>query len=136
MLAILGADVPRRFVAVTVNEYATPLERPWITQDKVAVVHAFFSGLEVAVYINMGDPPSNDEVVHDTTADPWIATALTRVGAVGGESAGTNTATDGDDRGELPISLVAKARNVYEVPPFSPTIWQLFAMAKAVQVSP
>jgi hypothetical protein len=56
--------------------------------------------------------------VHDTTACPLLATALTPVGAVG-TPAGV-TAFDAADAVPNPSALLARTVNAYEVPFVSP----------------
>jgi hypothetical protein len=47
--AVEAGPVPAAFVAVTVKVYATPLNRPVMVHDVLAVVHMKPLGLDVAV---------------------------------------------------------------------------------------
>lgn len=121
-----GALVPAEFVAVTVNVYVDPLTRPLT----VALVGA---GAPDTVTGVCGAVPMNGVTVYDvivapfeapavqvTTADPVPATALTFVGAPGGEAGAGVTALDGVDAALVPMALTAATVKVYVVPLESP----------------
>jgi hypothetical protein len=87
-----AALVPAAFVAVTVNEYETPLVRPTTVQNVPRVaVHENPSGFEVTVYAVIDEPPLLVGAVHDTSDEPFAA-----------EVADTPVGTPGTPRGIAP----------------------------------
>ena len=80
------------------------------------VVHVFPSGLEVAVYPVMGDPPSEPATqVNATDARPAVpATVVGGLGAPGGATG--VMAAEGAEAALVPAELVALTVNVYAVP--------------------
>ena len=123
--AVTGADgvdaaevKPAAFVAVTVNVYGVPAvssvtvivpEPAW---DTVPVPPA---GLEVAVYVVIGEPPSDEGAVNVTFADVDPAAATAPMVGAPGTVTGV-TGADGADAAEVPVPFVAVAVNVYAVP--------------------
>ena len=113
-----AAEVPAAFVAVTVNMYEVPTVSPvtvivpepaW---DTVPVPPA---GLEVAVYVVIGEPPSDEGAVNVTFADVDPAAATAPMVGAPGTVTGV-TGADGADAAEVPVPFVAVAVNVYAVP--------------------
>ena len=114
-LANDAREVPTELVAVTVNMYAMPLVRP-VTVAEVApdVVAVAPSGDAVTVYPVIGKPPLLAGAVHDTTATPFPAEAVTAVGTPG--TVLGVTAALADDAREVPPALAAVTVNVYAIP--------------------
>jgi len=79
-----ATDVPRAFVAVTVNVYEVPLVRPFTVQNSApSVTQVFKPGDDVTVYAVTVAPP-HTAAVHETTLRPFsAAVADTPVGAYG-----------------------------------------------------
>lgn len=79
--AVEVAPLPAMFVAVTANVYDVPLVSPVIAQVSVpAVVHVSPSGVAIAVYPVIADPPFEDGAVQVTVT--WVFPA-TPVGVPG-----------------------------------------------------
>ena len=79
-----GDDVPFAFVAVTVNVYVVPAVSPVMVQVRAPVlVQVFASGVEVAVYSVIGEPPLFAGAAHVMTAWRLPAVAVTDVGDPG-----------------------------------------------------
>ena len=103
--------VPDTFVAVTVNVYEVPLERPVTVQLVELVEHVNEPGVEVTVYPVIAAPPVLTGAVHDTTDSPFAApVALTAVGAPG--TVEGVAAADADEDAPVPDSFVAVTVNV------------------------
>jgi len=96
---------PATLVAVTVNEYATPLVRPVIVQVRLLVVQVNVPGLEATAYELTAAPPSLAGALHDTMSDPGPYAALTLSG-VPGVVAGV-TAPLAADADPVPAAFVA-----------------------------
>ena len=128
-------EVPAALAAVTVNVYAVPLVRP-VTVTEVApdVVAVAPPGAAVTVYPVIGEPPLLTGAVHDTTATPFPAEAVTAAGAPG--TVLGVTAADAADAGEIPVALVAVTVNVYAVPLTRPVTVRLLASAAAGRRAP
>ena len=77
--------VPAAFVAVTVNVYDCPFDRPLTTHSRGPDVHAHCSPLgdEVTVYAVIGTPPLSVGAVQLTWACVLPAWAVTDVGTPG-----------------------------------------------------
>ena len=86
-----ASDVPAAFVAVTVNVYAVPFASPVTVHAVVSVVHVAPPGCAVTVEDVTALPPSSDGAVHDTSAAPLPAAAVTPVGADGTVAGGCAT---------------------------------------------
>ena len=56
LLAALAAEVPKTFVPVTVNVYATPVVRPVTVNGDAEPVAVKPPGLDVTVKLVMGEP--------------------------------------------------------------------------------
>ena len=112
-------EVPAAFVAVTVNVYEVPTVSPvtviWPepARDTVAVPPA---GLEVAVYVVIGEPPSDEGLVNVTVAVVVSVDDTAPMPGWPGAPIGV-TVADGADAGEVSTGVVfAVAVNVYAVP--------------------
>jgi hypothetical protein len=109
-----GAESPAAVVATTVNVYEVPLVRPVTLHVSAPVVmHVRVPGDDVTVYL-VTVAPLPAAAFHDTVASAGPAVAFTSVGAPG-FPAGTTTA-EAAEGAEVPTSLVAVTRNVYDVP--------------------
>lgn len=87
--ALLAADVPISFVAVTVNVYAVPFDKPLTEIGDDAPVPVRPPGLEVTVYPVMVLPPLNAGGVNVRLTVPTpVFDAVPTVGASG--TVGTN----------------------------------------------
>ena len=109
----VGADaalVPRSFVAVIVNVYGTPLDRPAITIGLPDPVPVRPSGLEVTVYEVIGEPPSDAGAEKVTDAVPSLADTAVMAGEPGAPVGVTDD--DGADDGLVPSAFVAVTENV------------------------
>jgi hypothetical protein len=84
LLAEDAGDVPIAFVAVTVNVYAVPFDKPVTVNGLEAPVAVRLPGLDVTVYPVIAEPPLLDGAENDTVACALPAVALTPVGAPGG----------------------------------------------------
>src|SRR5712691_6817563 len=118
--ALEAADagpVPTALVAVTVNVYLSPLDRP-VTVIGLAVPVATWppraelvASVAVTVYWVIAEPPLDDGALNDTFAEALPATAITLAGAPGTARPGV-TALDAADAGPVPTELVAVTVNV------------------------
>jgi hypothetical protein len=84
--ALLAADVPVEFEAVTVNVYETPLLSPEITQDPLAalIVHVPLPGAAV-IKSELGVPPVPRVAEMVAVPSPAIAVGAGGVPGVGGQ---------------------------------------------------
>ena len=76
--------VPIPFVAVTVQVYPVPFERPATRIGELDAVPENAPGSHVAVYPVMIEPPFATGGVNDTASDPFPGVAVPIVGAAGG----------------------------------------------------
>jgi hypothetical protein len=107
-----AALVPATFVAVTVNEYATPLMRPTTVQNVPRVaVHENPPGLEVTVYAVINEPPVLVGAVHDTSDEPFAADVAVTAVATPGTPRGI-APSDARDATEGPDTFEATTVNV------------------------
>ena len=109
--AVEASEVPAVFVAVTVNVWVEPVERPVTVQvnageppSAVDVQVLVGSRTDFTVYDVTGEPLATD-ATHETFALESAPTAVTAVGA-DGTAAGT-TLADAADATEIPAALVA-----------------------------
>ena len=111
------APVPTPFVAVTVNEYGVPFDRPSTTHDAETAAHVRPPGAAVTVYPAIDEPPSETGADHDTVTTPLPADTDAIVGAPGTVARGANGVTSADaTEGEpVPAAVVAVTLNVYGV---------------------
>jgi hypothetical protein len=112
--------VPIAFVAVTVNVYEVPLERPVIVIGELAPVAVNPPMLEVTVYLIIDEPPSDEGALNEIVASPFPRTAVTPVGASGTVAGVTELLVAEAEL--VPIAFVAFTVNVYAVPLFNPVI--------------
>ena len=109
-----ATDVPAEFVAVTVNEYETPLVRPATVHEVEEVVHVFEPGFEVTMYEVIDAPPFEAGGVHDTTDEPDAFAEVTTVAETPATEEGTvagTAAEDAADAPEVPAEFVAVTVN-------------------------
>ena len=105
-------------LAVTVNVYVVPFERPVIVigeEPPVAVKPPMF---EETVYVVIADPPFETGAVNETVAWPLPAVALTPVGTPGAVTGITEFVAAEAEL--VPIAFVAVTVNEYVVPFDSP----------------
>ena len=109
-----ATDVPAEFVAVTENEYETPLVRPATVHEVEEVVHVFEPGFEVTMYEVIDAPPFEAGGVHDTTDEPDAFAEVTTVAETPATEEGTvagTAAEDAADAPEVPAEFVAVTVN-------------------------
>ena len=114
---LLVADcvlVPYALLAVTVNVYVVPFERPVIVigdEPPVALKPPVF---DVTVYVVIADPPFETGAVNEIVASPFPRTAVTPVGAPGTVTGVTEfVAVDAE---LVPTAFVAVTVKLYVVP--------------------
>jgi hypothetical protein len=107
-------------VAVTVNVYEVPLERPVIVIGELAPVAVNPPMLEVTVYLIIDEPPSDEGALNEIVASPFPRTAVTPVGDPGVEAGVIEF--DGVELALVPTLFFAVTVNVYEVPLERPVI--------------
>jgi hypothetical protein len=118
LLVLDWALVPIAFVAVTVNVYVVPFDKPVIVIGEVPPVAVNPPTLEVTVYPVITDPPFDTGAVNVTVACPLPLTAVTFVGASG--TVDGVTALLAPDAILAPEMFVAVTVNVYEFPFVNP----------------
>jgi hypothetical protein len=106
--------VPYALLAVTVNVYVVPFERPVTVIGELPPVAVNPPVLEVTVYVVIALPPSDADAVNEIVASPFPAVALTDVGALGTVTGITEFV--GLDAVLVPTAFVAVTVNVYVVP--------------------
>jgi hypothetical protein len=79
-----AGDVPIAFVAVTVNVYAVPFDKPVTVSGLDAPVAVAPPGLAVTVKLVIAEPPLFAGALNETTDDAFATVPLTPVGASGG----------------------------------------------------
>ena len=131
-------EVPAPFVAVTVNVYEVPTVSPvtviWPepARDTVAVPPA---GLEVAVYVVIGEPPSDEGLVNVTVAVVVSVDDTAPMPGWPGAPIGV-TVADGEEASESTGVFFAVAVNVYAVPFVRPVTSQNPEAPVTVHVPP
>lgn len=107
-----AALVPAAFVAVTVNEYETPLMRPTTVQNVPRVAaHENPPGFEVTVYAVINEPPVLVGAIHDTNDEPFAADVAVTAVATPGTPRGI-APSDARDATEGPDTFDATTVNV------------------------
>ena len=102
-----AGPVPTEFVAVTVNVYGVPTVNPVTVIGETLPVAVRPPGLDDAVYVATGTPPSFAGGVNETVALPVPAVAVPTVGA-SGTVAVTGPPMNGPKaKGPLPTAIVA-----------------------------
>ena len=133
-----ASEVPAAFVAVTVNVYEVPAVSPvtviWPepARDRVAVPPA---GLEVAVYVVIGEPPSVEGAVNVTVAVVGPVDDTAPVPGWPGAPIGV-TVADGEEASESTGVFFAVAVNEYAVPFVRPVTSQNPEAPVTVHVPP
>ena len=118
-----ATELPRKFVATTVNVEATPIVIPVIVAYLLVVVTDIFFTTpeivweEVSVYDVIAEPPVEDGALQPTDAHPLPEPKLVTVTAVGAPGTVDGiTAAEAEEEAELPTEFLAFTVNVYDEP--------------------